>query len=317
MEKLDGTREEIDQIRQVLDIYRSNPQRCIDTGDDRKIVCSLKDSAFQEKVQADPALFTSLVMSSIHLLKRDRGWRVEPIAPDRYYFLDLEPGDQGGIYSRRPGGYRHLYDAGYTPCLNPGLGLTPRQASLEYARCYLHDSLHRSTFRSYRKDRRCVGEVKIYREKYGFNLRNADGVSYSSPTKPPEGGFINLNLLMDGIVTLLVSEALRESVKLSQSYEEFAVHPLTKECLANDYIAGSNSQKFHSEVVGPTRQFLEYWYRVGSVPPSRLVGRAVYAMKRGSHRAFKEAFGSIIERTGSSFAKLFRQKSFDRGIGRR
>ncbi len=46
MEELDGTREEIGQIRQVLDLYRSSPERCIDTGDDRKIICSLKDGSF-------------------------------------------------------------------------------------------------------------------------------------------------------------------------------------------------------------------------------------------------------------------------------
>ncbi len=262
-------------------------------------------------------MFTSLVMSSIHLLERGRGWRVEPIAPDRYYFLDLEPGDQGGFYSRRPGGYRHLYDAGYVPCLNPDLGLTPRQASLEYARCYLHDSLHRSTFRSYRKDRRCTEEVKIYREKYGFNLRNADGVSYSSPAMSLERGLINLNVLMDGVVTTLVSEALRESVRLSENDEEFSAHPLTKECLVNEYVAGSNGKKFHAEVVEPTKKFMEYWQRVGPLPSSRLIGHAVYSMRHGSHRVFKQVFDRMINPTRGGFTKLFKQKSFNRGVGRR
>lgn len=310
MEKLDGTAEEVARMGLILRSYRSHPEHCVNALDRRAILCSLQDDGRLEKAGIDPDVLAALVRASSRYIGKKYAWQIEVIRPERYFLLATDPDDRGGFHAKKPGGYRHLYDAGYTNQLNPAFGLSPAQHALELARCYIHDSLHAATFRSYRIDRRCQSGDRIYREKYGFNLRNADGVSFSSP-KAGHGEplVINLNVLMDGIVDILASEALHHSVALLDWTRRIGDHPIVRECVEHAPVPTAGADIFHADVMEPVKRFLEYWKRVDLIPC------AVYAMKRGSLTSLKRAFELKVLKKGE-FVSLFKQKAFNRNIGR-
>ena len=146
---------------------------------------------------------------------------------------------------------------------------------------------------------------EVYREQYGINFRNKDGVSYSSPEltgRSPEA--INLNLLMDGVVVLAVSEALREIVRKANCENELE-EMIQREIMLESFDKNAlpRAHRFAMQVTEPSRKFVEYWGK------GELMSLVLQAMMTGDLAAIKRFFE---ERTGieDAWKKLFRQPSF-------
>lgn len=75
--------------------------------------------------------------------------------------------------------------------------------TLELLRSYLHDSIHFNSFREYRlkdvKEHELLSCDNIHRIKYGFNVRNESGISFSNIDKPGTKSTRNLGVIMEGI----------------------------------------------------------------------------------------------------------------------
>jgi len=146
---------------------------------------------------------------------------------------------------------------------------------------------------------------EVYREQYGINFRNKDGVSYSSTELTacsPEA--INLNLLMDGVVVLAVSEALREIVRKANCDNELE-QMIQREIMLESFDANllPRAHRFVMQVTEPSRKFVEYWGK------GEFMSLVLQAMMTGDLTAIKHFFE---ERTGieNAWEKLFRQPDF-------
>ena len=181
---------------------------------------------------------------------------------NRCYFISGDIDHVGGFHGPNGKGYHHGFCASLSELPNAYI-LPENDRVYELARCYLHDHLHFLTFRAWRRDRTPKVEKEvypsIYREQYGINFRNAQGISYSSPDQHRRvDNSINLNLLMDGVIVTVVQEILLEyanqhpGIDLGIHSEEIVrPHPST--------FASDNAKSFYRTISQPTRAFLEYW----------------------------------------------------------
>jgi hypothetical protein len=178
---------------------------------------------------------------------------VEPIPPDRFVLYDPAGNDGRGFHSRFATGFRYLDLVGHAVLVRPS-ALSPTLCAADALRSYIHDSLHNATFRSFR-----IGSSgEVFREQYGVNFRREDGISYSAPTLSGSRN-INLNLLMDGIVTLKTAEAFAQGILTlfllpRTSADEAMVADIT--CRSEELPSDHPATAFHDLVVLPTRRFL-------------------------------------------------------------
>lgn len=124
-------------------------------------------------------------------LKEHYGVGIDLVRPERYYTaLPPEVGAVGGFHDHRSLGYQYWYHASFVVML--GGMISKELRTIELLRNFTHDCLHHSTCRSFRRAIRIPakspGEAKhrvpeVYREQYGINFRNQDGLSYSSNLK--------------------------------------------------------------------------------------------------------------------------------------
>lgn len=207
-------------------------------------------SSFRDRI-AESTLFR-LGIEAATAWMRDLG--VEPIPLDRYVLYDPDGNDNHGFHSEFATGFRYLDLVGHAVRVSaPELSVTLCMA--DALRCYIHDSLHNATFRSFRLG--ANGEV--FREQYGVNFRRENGVSYSAPAAN-ESGHINLNLLMDGVVTLKTAEAFAAGILMQFLAEGSAADRAMAAdilCHVAELPAGHPSLPFHDLVVTPTLRFLE------------------------------------------------------------
>ncbi len=242
--------------------------------------------------------------------------------PTRFYVSEIyEGGEIGGFHSKISLGYQYFFDAAYVGLVNAQIVSDKRLAVYEFMRSFAHDTIHRSTYRSWRRRERHAAnpsEAKhivpsVYRYQYGVNFRNADGVPYSSASLTALGPQkINLNLMMDGITVIKAAEMVREMI------EKFGIGPLSQlENALLDEITLKNTQastlpesvrKFNWDVVIPTMKFLEYWG--GGGEGTKYFTRLLFdAMMSGDLRRVKKFFAT---KTGDEnfWENNFKQESF-------
>lgn len=241
------------------------------------------------------------------------GIKIDPVRPVRYYTaLPPEADAVGGFHDCRSLGYQYWYHASFVVML--GRMISKELRTVELLRDFIHDCLHHSTFRSFRRAVRIPAKSpsdakhrvpEVYREQYGINFRDHDGLSYSSPEltiRSPET--INLNLLMDGVVVLATAavlkaevgdiaceNALETEIKKEIFLEPFEVTTLERAC------------GFYNLVTAPSKMFVEHW------GGEDFINLVLQAMMSGELADLKRFFE---ERTGieNAWEKLFKRPEF-------
>lgn len=191
--------------------------------------------------------------------------RLKLLPPERFFvgLPTLREHGSGGFLSRYGKGFQYIQNYGLSIALVAS-NVSAVVSSLELARNYLHDSVHSSTFRSFRRTPvSSRWPFPVYRDQYGFSFNRPDGTGYSArefTDEVPER--INLKLLMDGLTVLAVADILRSQVEVVLSSECSPDDRL----VAADILArteklspGSARRRFHEMVTDPSRSFLSRW----------------------------------------------------------
>lgn len=194
---------------------------------------------------------------------------VELIPLARYWLStpNTDSADTGGFHSQYGMGYQYIDDYSASVLLAHGICDDVPVRTLELARNYLHDSIHRSTYRTFRvvkpEDREGAAEEwPIYRHQYGLNFREADGISYSPGQSRELPYSINLNLLMDGVAVLAIAEVLKMTTlgrvvankhPTASSIVDELFDPTQKAQFS------PRSSRFAEQVSLKTAEFLNYW----------------------------------------------------------
>jgi hypothetical protein len=272
----------------------------------------LGDGCVTEIIDMDR--FRSVAYDCLEQMRQQYKIDIEPVDESRYYTaIPSEDKTIGGFHDPRSLGYQYWYHASFVVALNTKM-VSAEMRTIEMIRNFLHDCLHHSTFRSYRRAIRVPakspGDAKhrvpeIYREQYGINFRNRDGKSYSSPeliARSPET--INLNLLMDGVVVLAVADSLRDvasGIACASGLEE----ELRKEIILNPFSSDMlpRAHRFATQVTEPSRKFVEHWGK------HEIMSLVLQAMMTGDLTTIKSFFR---EQTGieNAWEKLFRRPDF-------
>lgn len=172
-------------------------------------------------VYVDVDKFQSLARRFIARIDERHGIEVEAVRPKRCQTtLPPESDGFGGFHDCRSLVYQYWYQASFVIML--GRIVSKKLCALELLRDFIHDCVHHSTFRSFRRIVRIPAKSpddakhrvpEVYREQYGINFRNEDGLSYSYPkltARSPET--INPQLLMDGLVVLVMAVVLQTEI---------------------------------------------------------------------------------------------------------
>ncbi len=263
----------------------------------------------------DFSLFSELVGSAKEYIKKEISDEFELIPENRYFIGSVPEGDMGGFHSKFSVGYHNIFRAGFAVPLNEKIIINKPLRTIETVRNYLHDSLHHSTFCSFRRyirfpmtgrdTKRTMPE--IYREQYGINFRNSAGMSYSSPKlthKVPAA--INLNLLMDGVSVDLIASVLNHSkaMKLLNTVNQLEKSILSEIFLhINENKPGEWGSDFYFSVILSTRKFLAHW---GGEPFRILICRA---MLTGELKELTSYFDNVSGENGA-WERVFRQPGF-------
>lgn len=205
---------------------------------------------FEEKLKISLKLIHS-VFNSFNLIPKDR-------------YLVLIKKDGKGFYDESGGGFLYFNLLGHTTLYNESIG--KRLVTAELLRNYIHDSIHFSTYRTFKYSKL---KSSVYREQYGFNFRNEKGQSYSkkSLTKfVPRA--INLNLLMDGItaiyVSLILNTVLNKDDFLLKCANYKEVFDDISQLHRSTFIPVDNlMNQFYNEVIIPSRSYIDFW---GGIP---------------------------------------------------
>lgn len=215
----------------------------------------------------DPVLFAkNAEVITAHLQSLDR--RFKPAPSSRYLVgtLTEESLDSGGFHSALGIGYQYISDFAYSTLLKNEEGFPPELRTMELLRNYFHDSCHMTTFRTFRlvePGQNSRDGWPLYRHQYGINFRRADGISYSAALSDKIPYSINLNLLMDGIISLEVAQAVEKCglVDPKKYAERSAANDIALDLTGNFSHVTQDSQiaKFNRGVTAPTQTFLEFW----------------------------------------------------------
>lgn len=166
-----GNLRDIEKIKSFLDKERKKvPKRF-------KKHIQLGQAIKKDALGIDWKLFDAVVKEAEKYFKDiDENFSLMP--RDRYLIALPREDSVGGFYGRPAGGYYYFNDLGFGTTLNENSAPNKTLRTLDLARSYLHDSLHASTFRTFRVDQETG---MIFRHQYGINFRNANRVSYSAP----------------------------------------------------------------------------------------------------------------------------------------
>ena len=281
-EQYEGSDEDRRFVASYLELMRSiTPYEMFLTRPTRSLAELLNGTAGE----IDPEFFLYLVNLADAGIRSEYSKEFELVPPERYFVGTVSGADWGGFHSDKGVGYQNLFRAGFGVLLNSDIFPDRRLRTLELARNYLHDSIHHSTFCSFRRlvrlpyrqsdAKRLMPEV--YRYQYGISFRNALGVSYSSPKatyRVPSA--INLNLLMDGVGVDAVAALLNRSnasdiirLKTDADYQVF--NEVTMQIKADR--PSKWGEGFYFEVVTPARAFVDHW---GADGFRKLVLRAMF-----------------------------------------
>lgn len=306
-EVLRGTAAEVDHISTFLDSMRRVPlvappmvPRCFR-------LSTLLSHTLVRQFPFDAALFNetcNAARRSLAMIADD----FSLLEPSRFIVGALAEGshDAGGFHSQYAHGFRYFSNYGLGITLNNS-SVRPALKTLELARTYVHDSIHASTFRSFRL---YFGEqttaFPVFREQYGLNFRRPSGVSYSAPhlTKSCPLG-INLNLLMDGVTVLMVRavmEPFLQKIDAGRSRDEQYV--LGDLRLIPDSMRATSAElDFYQAVVAPSAIFVEQWG--GTALRERLFAAMVSGRLKSLSDYFNAATGTV-----SGWKQLFLSPSW-------
>jgi hypothetical protein len=274
---------------------------------------TLADPLLGEVINLDR--FRRTVNSALDECEKRYGVRLESLEPERYYTSQpTEDNDMGGFYSPYSLGYQYWYHGAFAVTLNKRIA-SKELRTLEFIRDFLHDCFHFSTFVSFRRvirtpakspaaAKHCVPEV--YREQYGINFRNEEGLSYSSTTLTaysPET--INLNLLMDGVIVLTVAELMKETSGNVANGATALEEEIRKEIFLEpfDIAMLSRAHGFHNAVTDPSRLFVNHW------GGASFVTLVLQAMMNGDLQPLKNFFKEKVGMP-NAWEKKFRRPGF-------
>jgi hypothetical protein len=311
-EEFIGTSDEVNYIYQYLRLVRA--LRPVEMLVDQEAI-----SISQMQKIAEPALdlglFYDITNSASKSIKADYSDSFELIPYDRFYAAKASDPDLGGFHSPIAVGYQNIFRSGCAVILNEKMIQNKTLRTIEFARSYLHDSMHHSTYCSFRMLRRAPrspSEAKklvpeVYRHQYGFNFRDKKGMSFSGANLTNRVPYaINLNLLMDGVGIEVVADVLN---RLNVSKLVKDLQPREK-IILNDILLSverSNPSEwgadFYFSVILPVKKFVEHW---GGEFFSRLV---VSSMFSGDLDEIKSYFADRIKEK-NAWDRIFRSADY-------
>jgi hypothetical protein len=204
-----------------------------------------------------------------------------------------EPGDMGGFHSKYGIGFQYISHFAFSSVLNPAFASDPDVRALELARCYLHDSVHAGTYRSFAWNDAKGAPVRI---RYGLNSRTPAGISYSGASLTKEAPHaINLNLLMDGAIVLFTEKTLAPfCAGVPRDSRTTAQRDVLAELEgAHGNVENGRVRRFLGAVPGPTRSFLAYWDEGDTLHEDVLRG-----MLSGDVQALRARFDGALDKKG-------------------
>lgn len=213
----------------------------------------------------DPAYFQHACdRAASHLAAIHPGLRLLPPQREIIGVPDPSSEDPGGFHSRHGQGYQDMHLYAFAMLLSPRYTASPRLNTLEVARNYIHDSIHYSQFRVYRRVPPHVTNQRfaIWRAQSGVSFRHPNGISYSARGITQQGPQrINLSLLQDGVTVLLTARALAPLVdqELAQARNDFEHQALTDIAARYELLEDGPARRFHHQVTKPSVAFLRYW----------------------------------------------------------
>lgn len=237
---------------------------------------------------------------------------------DRFLLSDVkDPKDLGGFHSPLSLGYQYFLDAAYVAILNTRLVNNERLVVYEIMRGFIHDSLHQSTYRTFRRKINIPkgpheakhSKPEVYRYQYGINFRTKDGIAFSSGSATNEvPQKINVNLLMDGVVVLKAAEVVKKltsqlGIHFDSSLDKSIFDEIVLENLTPKDLPASVSV-FNQTVVEPTKKFIEHW------GGNEVMNLIIDAMMSGQLDRLKKFFA---EKTGDRnfWDNNFKQEKFE------
>lgn len=257
--------------------------------------------------------FWELIHRTLARLERRYRVKIKKVPQERCYTaLSPDPNAIGGFHDHWSLGYQYWYQASFVIML--GEMVSKKLRTAELARSFIHDCIHHSTFRSFRRAIRIPAKSpkiakhrvpEIYREQYGINFRNKDGLSYSSPKLTAHSPKrINLNLLMDGVVALATASALRVEIGAMRCRNTLEAE-IKKEILLESFngVLLRDADNFYNSVTKPSKVFIEYW------GGDYLTALVLQAMMNGNIAHLRQFFE---ERTKieNAWEKMFKRPEF-------
>lgn len=246
--------------------------------------------------------FVDAVASARTYMMQAYGVHFVEIPLERWYLIEELGVDKAfGFHSENSFGFFDLYFYGFSVAPKADEGLEDFVVGLELARCYLHDCFHASCFRSYvvKHGEGPKSGITAHRYQYGFNFRDIKGISYSAPMSAlRHPGFINLNLLMDGIGSIVTGECIAWHLRSDDLYVSSTVDEKVQDILCNH--PSPEGENFYSEVIRPTKEFLRYW--------------KIESLEYFLHGMFSGDVESLYQhaynRYGINWKSLFKQEAF-------
>ncbi|MGH8906788.1 MAG: hypothetical protein ACRD0K_09790 [Egibacteraceae bacterium] len=260
-----GSAAEVQFIAEYLHTLRMSPLAPQCPIDSRSLSSVFRSAGVHELV--DSQLFLYLITAAQSRLRSCAPtFKLLPL--ERFYVST--PGsnddDSGGFHGRHARGFDYIYNFGFAALANPRNISHVEIRTLEVARSYLHDSIHASSYRTFRR-RYETPDRPIYRAQYGVNFRRPCGTSYSPRHYVQELPVrLNLGVLMDGLTARAIARSLRPlvadiaAIKLSPEEKTLIADVI---CDLPSIDPSSSAYRFHRSVTDHVRRFLTFWHSAG------------------------------------------------------
>ena len=198
-----------------------------------------------------------------------------------------------------------LNDLGFGTILSEETAPNKTLRTMEVIRSYVHDSIHASSYRTFRAT---SGIGYIYRHQYGINFRNADRTSYSSPNANKDSPHsINLNTWMDGLVQKHISAFIKQ--EYNDILQDETLTPLEREIWSEVKDLSFDPQLYHQpcefykKILEPVDKFMGQWGE------DFLMDEVLKSMFTGKLDNLKNYFSEILMKP-NAWSEIFRQPAY-------